>query len=80
MACKTCHNNTDELKASVNRVWQSTRKSFVRKVCKSFKPRLERVIAVKSGHIESFDVFGSHYIAMLQKLFNFTTNYVTIGV
>ena len=40
-ACKTRHSNTNELKASVNRAW-SRKKGFAKKVCKSFRPRLER--------------------------------------
>ena len=51
-ACKTRHSNTDELKASVNRAWAYMKKNFVRKACKSFRPRLERVIAAKGGHFE----------------------------
>ena len=43
---------TDELKASVNCAWRSTRKGFVRKVCKSFQPPLERFIAAKGGYSE----------------------------
>ena len=50
--CKTRHRNTNKPKASVNCTWRSMRKGFVRKVCKSFRPRLERVIAIKGGHIE----------------------------
>ena len=30
--CKARHSNTDEIKASVNCTWQSTRKGFIKKV------------------------------------------------
>ena len=62
-ACKTRHSNTDELKASVNRAWRSIRKDFVRKICKSFRSRLEHVIAASDCHSEQSGVF--RYIAML---------------
>ena len=48
--CKTRHRNTEELKSSMSRTGWSTWKGFARKVCKSFRPQLERVIAVKCGH------------------------------
>ena len=51
-ACKDRHNNTEELKASVNRSWTLMSKDYVRKVCKDFRPRLSRVIAASGGLIE----------------------------
>lgn len=51
-ACKCRHSNLDELKASVNRVWASMRKKYVRRVCKGFRPRLNRVIDAEGRHIE----------------------------
>ena len=50
--CKICHSNTDKFKTSVSSAWRLMRKRFVRKVCKSFRSRLDRVIAAKGGHIE----------------------------
>ena len=46
------------LKLFVHWTWQSIRKGFFMKNHKSFRPRLERGIAAKCGHIEYFDVFG----------------------
>ena len=54
-ACKARNSNRYELKASVNRAWASMKKNFVRKACKSFCSRLERVIGAKGGHIELYD-------------------------
>ena len=51
-ACKCRHSNEDELKASVDCVWASMRKDYVRKVCREFRPRLNRVIEAKGCHIE----------------------------
>ena len=51
-ACKDRLNNTEELKASVNRAWTLMRKDYVRKVRKDFRPRLSRVIAANGGRIE----------------------------
>ena len=42
----------DELKAAVNRAWASMKKEYVRRVCKGFRPRLNRVIDAEGGHIE----------------------------
>ena len=50
-ACATRHSNVDALKTSVDRAWSSMRKDYVRKVCASFRPRLERVIAAEGAHI-----------------------------
>ena len=52
-ACKTRHNNTDELKAYVNSAWQS-----IKKGCKSFRPRLEHVITSKGGHMNNMRYLG----------------------
>ena len=49
--------NTDELKVYVYRARRAIWEGFFRKVCKNFRPRLERVSAVKSGHIKFFNVF-----------------------
>jgi hypothetical protein len=51
-ACKVRHSNVHELKSSVNRVWASMRKVFVRSVCSAFRSRLERVLAAEGGHID----------------------------
>ena len=51
-ACKCRQSNVDELKASVNRAWASMRKEYVRRVCKGFRPRLNRVIDAEGSHIE----------------------------
>ena len=75
-ACKTRLSNTIQHKASVNLVWRSIRKGFVRVVWKSLRLRLERVIAAKDDHI----IIGCYYIVMLQKLYKFTLNFVTVGV
>ena len=49
---KTRYSNTGTLKAFVDRAFGSMRKGLVRKVFKSFRPRLARVIAAKDGHNE----------------------------
>ena len=48
-ACKDRHNNTEELKASVNHTWTLMSKNYVHKVCKDFWPQLSRVIAANGG-------------------------------
>ena len=55
-ACKVRHSNTEELKSSVCRAWTPMKKDYIRKVCKAFRPRLERVIAAKGGHIENHNI------------------------
>ena len=51
-ACATRHSNVDSLKSSVNCAWTSIGKDYVRNVCASFGPRLERVMATEGGHID----------------------------
>ena len=46
--CKTCHISTDEVKSSVNRAI-----GFVRKACKSFRLRLERIIEPKMATLSN---------------------------
>ena len=43
-ACKDCHNNTEELKATINRPWTL--------MSKDFRPRLSRVIAANGSRNE----------------------------
>ena len=51
-ACKDRHNNTEELKAAVNRARALMSKDYVQKVREDFRPRLSRVIAADGGRIE----------------------------
>ena len=57
-ACKTRHSNTEELKVSANSAWRSMRIGFVRKVLSNFRPRIERVIAAKGGHVSNLISLG----------------------
>ena len=64
----------------MNLALQSMRNGFARNACKTFRPRLERVIATKGDVIEYFDVFNSWYIIMSQKVYNITVNDVAASV
>ena len=57
-ACKLRPSNTDELKTSVNRVWQLLKKDFTRKVCKSLRPRFERVLLQKVATLNNVMSLG----------------------
>jgi len=48
----TSHANVNSLKASIEEAWDEMSPDFIIKSCRSFRPRLEAVIAVKGGHIE----------------------------
>ena len=47
---------------------------------KSFWTWLEIVSAAKGGHKELFNIFVCWYTIMIQNLFNFTANFVAVGV
>jgi len=51
-ACATAHDNTETLKKSLEREWAKIPQETFRAAVKSFRGRLERVIAAKGGHIE----------------------------
>ena len=51
-ACATVHNNTEALKKSLEREWAKIPQETIRAAVKSFRGRLERIIAAKGGHIE----------------------------
>ena len=40
------------MSASVNCAWTNLGKDYIRNVCASFRPRLERVMAAEGGHID----------------------------
>ncbi len=47
--------NMDSLMVAIEQQWTNMSKSLVRKICKSFRPRVEAMIKAADGHIE-----GSH--------------------
>jgi len=51
-ACATAHDSTETLKKSLARQWAKIPQETFRAAVKSFRGRLERVIAAKGGHIE----------------------------
>lgn len=51
-ACKTSHPSVNTLKSNIARTWRVMPEDYVRKVCSSFRHRLEDVIAKNGGHIE----------------------------
>ena len=51
-ACATPHPNLDSLRSSVAREWDNLSAEYVAKTCKSFRARLEKVVAAKGGYIE----------------------------
>ena len=51
-ACATPHSNVESLKASVDREWAAMPEAYVVKTCRSFRRRLEAIIASNGGHFE----------------------------
>ncbi len=51
-ACATPHHSVANLKASVELEWDNMGEDFIRKTCKVFRARLEKIVAVGGGHIE----------------------------
>ena len=48
----TSYNSTDDLKAAILREWDDLPEAYVRKSCRSFRRRLEDIVAADGGHIE----------------------------
>ena len=51
-ACATSHPNKESLRAAICREWDDMPESYVANTCKSFRGRVEAVIAASGGHIE----------------------------
>ena len=51
-ACATPHPNLDSLRSSVIKAWDNLSADYVAKTCRSFRSRLEKVVAAKGGYIE----------------------------
>lgn len=51
-ACAKCHSNVTALKASIRKAWGNMDREYIMKVCSSFRPRLEAVVAAGGGYIE----------------------------
>lgn len=51
-ACQHPHQNVESLRASIAKHWREMSSHYIIKVCKSFRRRLEAVIAANGGHIE----------------------------
>ena len=51
-ACSSPHKNVDSLKASVEKEWAEMSVDLVKKICSSFRPRLETMIKAGGGHFE----------------------------
>ncbi|KAF2358387.1 Tubulin/FtsZ GTPase domain [Trinorchestia longiramus] len=51
-ACHVCHPNITALKASVDWEWMTMIMDYVVKTCKTFRRRLEAIIAADGGYIE----------------------------
>lgn len=49
---KTPHKNLDHLKAAIKREWRAMSVDYVISTCKSFRKRLEKVVAAKGSHME----------------------------
>lgn len=49
-ACKKPHSSVSSLKASIRQAWGKMDPEYIRKTCKSFRPRLEAVLA-KNGRL-----------------------------
>ena len=52
-ACATPHRNVAELRASVDEQWANMSEEFIRNTCRSFRGRVEKVIANDGSHIEN---------------------------
>ena len=48
----TSYNSTDDLKAAIVREWDALPEAYIVKTCKSFRRRLEDILAANGGHIE----------------------------
>ncbi len=51
-ACSTPHKSVDAMKTAVEREWANMSVDLVKSVCKSFRPRLEAMVAAGGGHFE----------------------------
>lgn len=51
-ACSKSHPSISALKKSITRSWNKMTTTYIQKTCKSFRSRLEAVIAANGGHIE----------------------------
>jgi hypothetical protein len=49
---KTPHKNLDHLKAAIKREWRAMSVDYAISTCKSFRKRLEKVVAAKGSHME----------------------------
>ena len=51
-SCDQQHPNLDHLKAAVADVWNNLSVTYIRNVCKRFRPRVEAVVAAEGGYID----------------------------
>lgn len=51
-ACKNAHNSVDSLKAAVEAEWNTLPRDYVRKVCSSFRRRVEAMVKADGGVFE----------------------------
>ncbi|QQP49428.1 Uncharacterized protein FKW44_010103, partial [Caligus rogercresseyi] len=50
--CKVSHNSIEALKSSITREWNAVDPAEVIRACKSFRGRMEKMVAAEGGHIE----------------------------
>lgn len=51
-ACAKSHSSVEALKTAISRTWSKMDGEFIAKVCRAFRPRLQRVISADGGYIE----------------------------
>ena len=51
-SCDQQHPNLEHLKAGVTDVWNDLSVTYIRNVCKRFRPRVESVVAAEGGYID----------------------------
>ncbi|QQP36141.1 Uncharacterized protein FKW44_021141, partial [Caligus rogercresseyi] len=47
-----CHNSIEALKNSITREWNAVDPAEVIRACKSFRDRMEKMVAAEGGHTE----------------------------